>query len=97
MASSLCILPQNTMISVCSKEVKACFTPVSFAINLPARCFLSDPKRWKSLDPVLPAEIVRGYSAMAGRLYTTLTTVLILLPVISIAMDKACNKHLSGK
>jgi len=77
--------------------VKACFTPVSVAINLPARCFLSDAKRWKSLDPVLPAEIVRGYSAMAGRLYTTLTAVLILLPVMSIAMNQALKKHLSGK
>jgi hypothetical protein len=71
--------------------------PVSVANNLPVRCFLSDPKRWKSLDPVLPAGFVTGYSAMAGRLYTTLTIVLILLPVISIAKDQALKKHLCGK
>jgi len=34
---------------------------------------------------------------MAGRLYTTLTAVLILLPVISITVDQALKKHLFGK
>lgn len=34
---------------------------------------------------------------MAWRLYATLTAVLILLPVLSIATDQALKKHLSGK
>jgi len=45
--------------------------------------FLRFPKRWKSLDPILPTRVVAGYGATAGRLWTTIPNVLIADPVIS--------------
>jgi len=45
-----CISAQKQLVSsVCSQEMTFCFTLVSVAIFLPARCFLRSPQRWKSL------------------------------------------------
>jgi hypothetical protein len=37
--------------------------------HLPATCFLRDPKRWKSLCPILQTTPVTGYSITAGRMH----------------------------
>jgi hypothetical protein len=48
MLAALCT---RNLSSACGHEVRACFTHMSAANYLPARCFLGGPKRWKYWVP----------------------------------------------
>ena len=50
---------------------------------------------WKSLGTILPAGVVTGYGAKAGRLGPTLPNVPILRPVISVF--ESLTKFTPGK
>ena len=65
----------------------ACFTLVSAASCLPARCFLRGQKRLNSADLTVPTGLAAGYGATAGRLPTILSAVPISRPVTSIFLD----------
>jgi hypothetical protein len=87
----LSIRPTVTPRLVCQHTENKCHISVArwWQLNLYAHLLritlpcLRVPNMWKSL----PAETVTGYSAMAGRLWITLHTVLNLKPVISIPLD----------
>lgn len=46
-----------------------------------------DPKGWELLGPVFPPRLVIGYGTVARKLRTTLFTVPISIPVISVSLD----------
>jgi hypothetical protein len=59
----------------------------TWQLHVVAFCFVRGANTWKSVGPRLPTEFVTDYSARTGRLWTTLATVQISLPVISILLD----------
>jgi hypothetical protein len=54
---------------------------------LASQVLLMGPNRWKQLGATLQTGIVTGCIATAGRLWTTLTTILISFLVISISLN----------
>jgi hypothetical protein len=53
-------------------------------------------KRWKSLGPIVTKRLVTGYGTTAGRLWTTLSIVLILCSVIFISLKPLKNNCLDS-
>jgi hypothetical protein len=77
---------KKSVSSICNQEVTACFTSAA-ATNRSPRS-LRGPKIRISLCSVLPTGLATGYGATLGRLWTTLPTVPISRPVISISSDR---------
>jgi len=48
-----CMPAENNRSSVCSQDVRTCFTFASAANHLSAKCFLTCPKGWKSPGTVV--------------------------------------------
>ena len=81
------------MLHVCIQDVTVGFMLLFSAHCLPARSFSRSPQRWKLLDPIIPPGHESSYS---WEMKTTLPTVLILCPVISIYMDPLRNNWLAS-
>ena len=86
--TKVCIpMQQKSVPSVCSQQVTACFRPVFIANCLPASYFLRSPNRYKLLGDTLQPGLLTGCSTTAGRLWHTLTTILISFLVTSISLN----------
>jgi hypothetical protein len=56
---------KEILSSMYRQEVTACFTAASVVSRFPVMSFLGSPKRWNSLDTMLPTELVPSYGATA--------------------------------
>ena len=84
----VCIpLQQKSVPSACSQQVTACFRSVFIVNCLPHRYFLRGQNRWKLLGATLQPGLVNGCSTTGGRLWHTLTTILVSFIVISISLN----------
>ena len=59
---------------------------------LPASCILRCPKRWKSLDPILPTGLVTGYGVILWGFWSTLHTAPLLRSVLHLKQWSACKE-----
>jgi hypothetical protein len=74
-----------------TSRMTACFTSASVANHLSVWCFLCSLKGCKSLSLIEPTELLTGYGDTAGRLWTTLTRVLVWRPLTAISLDSLRN------
>jgi hypothetical protein len=61
-------------------EVTACLTAASVVSCFPVMSFLRSPKRWNSLDTMLPTELVPSHRATAGSSWSILPEAPMSLP-----------------
>ena len=79
-----CILAQQESVSsVCSWEVTACFRSTYIANCFPASSLLWSPEM-DVTGPILSTRCITGYHTTAGGLFTTIAAVQMLFPVTCI-------------